>query len=286
MKPEEYRKQVEKEVEEARAQMKARTRSKPRANDPESRKAAIEAMGPEIIDDDDVFEKMMADVADTSVPATVRGAIVNTMHARSFASPKTAERRPEWLAGLRGLLADKDASLRERAAGLLMNEKDTHAQDVLLQGLRDPQKAIVPAERALELLGNDIHADVFVHARSVLQNPPNEAARLEAIRVLAAEPESVPLLESLLRDRKENPEVRRLAIAGLSATAPLALRKHASAIIHDDAEDPSIVATSLTALALDKSAPPGDLAERADHLRRKGDHAVRSAAKRLRSKLG
>lgn len=286
MKPEEYRKQVEKEVEEARAQMKARTRSKPRANDPEGRKASIEAMGPEIIDDDEVFEKMMADVADASVPAMVRAAIVDTMHARSFASPKTAERRPEWLAGLRGLLGDKDASLRERAAGLLMNEKDPHTQDVLLQGLRDPQKAIVPVERALALLGTDIHSDVFVHARAVLQNPPSEAARREAIRVLAAEPESVPMLESLLRDRKEDPEVRRLAIAGLSATAPLALRKHASAIIHDDTEDPGVVATSLTALALDKSAPPGDLAERADHLLRKGHPEVRSAAKRLRSKLG
>ena len=76
--------------------------------------------------------------------------------------------------------------------GLLAQQKDGFAQKKLLEGLQDPSKALVPPEKALQLLGYDVHAAGFRAARTILENPPNPVAKQEALRLLAADPTAVP----------------------------------------------------------------------------------------------
>lgn len=284
MKPSAYRKQVEKEVKEARAKATSR-KAAPRGKDPASQMAAIEALGDQIFENDALFEQLLSQMGDPTENTSVRLTILGTIQAQGFASLHARARRPAWLAALRGLVDDPDPEVRFQALDLLSHEQDGHAQQVLLEGLREPSKAVVPPEKALLLLGNDIHAEVYPLARAIAANPPSPAAQREALRLLGADAESAPLFESIARDRGESPEIRRLAITALSTLAPANLRKYARTIVLSEDDDPEVVATSLAALAHDRAAAPADLVERVEELHRKGPPEVRVAAKRLLAKL-
>ena len=73
------------------------------------------------------------------------------------------------------------------ALGILMRDKDGFAQKKLLDGLKDPAKALVPPEKALQLLSYDVHADAYEVARDIVKKPPNDDAKREALRLLAAD---------------------------------------------------------------------------------------------------
>ena len=56
---------------------------------------------------------------------------------------------------------DPDPELRQRVLGILMREKDGYAQKKLLEGLKNPAKALLPPEKALQLLSYDVHAEAY-----------------------------------------------------------------------------------------------------------------------------
>ena len=60
--------------------------------------------------------------------------------------------RGDYIATLRKVATDPDPELRQRVLGMLMRDKDGFAQKKLLDGLKDPAKALVPPEKALQLL--------------------------------------------------------------------------------------------------------------------------------------
>ena len=261
MDPQAYRKQVEQEVEAARASKKTRRRAgrntevafsgtEAAFSGPE----AIRELGAQAVEDDAVFSGLLKQLGDASTDSATRAAIVDTIQGNSFASNKFAALRPRWLAALRALVQDKDTELRLRALSLLSNENDGHTQELLLSGLRDPKQALVSPEAALGLLSGDVHAEVVPLARALADKPPSPAARLEALRVLGGDADSVPLFTRILQDRQESPEARRLAVSSLSALAPDRLRKQASEVVMADDEHPDVVAFSLTALALHPNA--------------------------------
>ncbi len=146
---------------------------------------------------------------------------------------------------------------------ILALAKDGFAQQRLLEGLEDPQKALLPPEKALQLLSYDIHAGAYAAAHDILEAPPNPAAKLEALRILSADAGAAPLFESILRNKSETPEIRQLAAAALFALRPESLLAHAREIVLDDSEQAEIQATSLTALNFsDPVAMAGDQALR------------------------
>ena len=55
-----------------------------------------------------------------------------------------------------------------------VRDKDGFAQQKLLEGLKDPDKALVPPEKALQLLSYDVHAEAYPVAREIVNKPPNE----------------------------------------------------------------------------------------------------------------
>lgn len=202
-----------------------------------------------VCDDDDAFEKAIVAIKDSSLPTKVRSAAISAVQAASFSSRNYRSRRPAYMAALRTLVNDPDHEMRQRSLGILSREKDGRAQEVLLRGLEDPARAVLPPEKALQLLSYDPKAEAYAAARKIVKNPPNESARYEALKLLGADAKSAKLFESILGDRKESAEARLIAAAALNAVAPDTLQRYARKIVLDKTEDPDVQATSLTAMS-------------------------------------
>jgi hypothetical protein len=194
------------------------------------------------------FLSLLKVLANKDEPVQVRLAALRSLQAASFGSEAFDACRSDYIATLRTVANDPDPELRQRVLGLLARDKDGFAQKKLLEGLRDPGKALVPAEKALQLLSYDIHADSYAAARAIVKKPPNEVARREALRLLAADPKAAPMFEKLLLDKKELREVRQISASALYALKPERMQKRAREILLDKSDYDDIKATSLTAL--------------------------------------
>jgi hypothetical protein len=213
-----------------------------------ARATALRRLASSLPDDDDQFKGTLKILRDTKAPVAVRLAAIEALQAGSFQVVKFKRHRGPWLAALRAVAADQDPEIRQRVLGILMREKDAYAEKLLLEGLKDPGKALVPPEKALQLLAYDIHGETYPVARQILKKPPNQAAKIEALRLLSADAKSTPVFEKLLRSKTEAPEVRRMCASALHAIAPQKLQVHAREIVLDDSENDEVKATSMTAL--------------------------------------
>ena len=190
------------------------------------------------------------------------------------------------LATLRKVAQDPNPELRQRVLGILVREKDGFAQKKLLEGLKNPDKALVPPEKALQLLSYDVHAEAYRVARAIVDKPPNDDAKREALRLLAADATAAPLFEKLLRDKNELREIRQISASALHALKPEKLQKHAREILLDASDYDDIKATSLTALtslATKRLAKDEALLKRVEQLsgrRVRGGQAERAAVSR------
>jgi hypothetical protein len=181
-------------------------------------------------------------------PAEVRYAALQTLQAASFSVLTFEPCRADYIAALRQVVDDPDPELRQRVLGILAREHDGLAQRKLLDGLQRPDRALVPPEKALQLLSYDVHADAYPVAREIVNDPPNTAAKREALRLLAADVSAAPLFERVLRDKNELLEVRQISAASLHAVRPERLQKLGREILLDTSESEEIQTTCLTAL--------------------------------------
>ena len=236
-----------------RASMKATVRSAMAiATDPKKtvkQRVAAAAEAPLAISDSGKeLRSLLKVLANKDEPAEVRLAALQSIGAAAFSSAAFASVRPDYIATLRQIADDASPEIRQRALGTLMREQDGFAQKTLLAGLKNPKKALVPPEKALQLLGNDIHAEAYSAARAILKKPPNDLAKREALRLLAADAKAAPIFEKVLRDKNELRENRQIAASALHSLDPDKLQSHARKILLDKSDYSDIKATSLTAL--------------------------------------
>jgi hypothetical protein len=187
---------------------------------------------------------------DAEVPTELRGDILDLMVEISFRLPLFPAKRPDYLATLRSIVDVPDARLRRRVIGILAREKDEYVQRRLIDGLEGRSKALVPAAKAIQFLGYDLHAEHFSLLRRIVEQPPSRAAKREAVRLLAADPASVDLLVTILRDKREHSEVRKGSATALQALDPDRFEAEARRIVLDDDEDEQLRAVCVSALAL------------------------------------
>jgi len=241
--------------------------------------------------DDKGFQAMLKVLRDGDEPIQVRLAALASLQAASFSVVAFESCRSDYTAALRAVVDDPDLELRQRVLGLLAREKDGYAQKKLLDGLENPAKALVPPEKALQLLGYDVHADAYRLARKIVDKPPSDVAKREALRLLAADTSAKPVFEKILSDKNEAPEYRQISAAALHAIAPDALQRHARSILLDNSESEEIQATSLTAITQfgdeRKIADDSELRKRVDRLNSAAPSAkVKQSAKRFITKYG
>jgi hypothetical protein len=194
------------------------------------------------------LQSMIAVLRDKAKPIDVRFAALQSLGAARFSSPYFASIQGDYTTALREVASDPDPEMRRRALGILAREKDGFALKKLLDGLKNPAQALLPPEKALQLLGSDIHTDAYPVAREILKNPPNATARREALRLLASDASSAPTFEALLQDTKETPEIRQISAAALHALKPEKLQEYAREILMDPSENADLQQTSLMAL--------------------------------------
>ena len=137
-------------------------------------KERIAAMGnvtQAVCEKDNKFQALLKVLRNTNEPIRVRLAALQALQAASFAVVQFESRRADYLATLRAVATDADPELRQRVLGLLAREKDGFAQQRLLEGLQQPEKALVPPEKALQLLSYDIHAEAYPVAQNDREEP-------------------------------------------------------------------------------------------------------------------
>ena len=243
-----------------------------------------------ICEDHEGFQEMLRVLRDPDEHIKVRLAALASLQAASFSVVAFESCRSDYIATLRAVATDEDPELRQRVLGLLAREKDGYAQKKLLDGLEDPAKALVPPEKALQLLGYDVHADAYKMAREIVANPPSPVAKREALRLLAADTTAKPVFEKILRDKNEAKELRQISASALHGIAPDALQKHARAIVLDSSEWDDIKATSLTAIEqfgdAEAVAEDAELKKRVGRLRMASSAKVKQGAKRFLTKYG
>ena len=212
------------------------------------RVAAMAAAPLIVLESDKNLQAMLKVLSDQSEPVAVRLAALQSLGAAAFSVSSFASCRSDYIATLRKVADDPDREVRERVLGILMREKDGFAQKKLLEGLKNPAKALLPPEKALQLLSYDIHAEAYSAAREILKKPPNDEAKREALRLLAADAGAAPIFEKVLLDKKELRENCQIAASALHALHPERLQKQARKILLDKSDYDDIKATSLTAL--------------------------------------
>jgi HEAT repeat protein len=173
---------------------------------------------------------------------------LRSIQTASFSSQAFDTCRGDYIAALRETATDPDADIRQRSLGVLARNKDGFAQKKLIEGLKSPDKALVPTAKALQLLSHDPHAEAYKLARTVVDSAPDADSKREALRVLAADTASAPVLERVLRDKNESTEVRQTAAASLHALRPESLQTVAREMVMDDSEEDDVQATCLAAI--------------------------------------
>jgi hypothetical protein len=243
-----------------------------------------------ICEDHEGFQEMLRVLRDPDEHIKVRLAALAALQAASFSVVAFEHCRSDYIATLRAVATDEDPELRQRVLGMLAREKDGYAQKKLLEGLGDPARALVPPEKALQLLGYDVHAEAYKMARKIVENPPSPVAKREALRLLAADATAKPVFEKILRDKDEARDLRQISASALHGIAPDALQKHARAILLDSSEWDDIQATSLTAIEqfgdAEAVAEDTELKKRVGRLRTAPSKKVKQGAKRFLTKYG
>lgn len=219
-----------------------------RQGDPALRALALKAIGREIGNQDESIDQLLALLQDKTQPGEVRMAALQVLQRLAFTSTLFMSKRAEYLAALRSIVEDSDTMIREAALEILAVEKDEYVQRRLNEGLDDPAKALVSPAKAIQLLGQDVHAELFPRLREIAQNPPSPEAREEAVRLLAGDPESKGLLVELMRNKGEDPQIRTLSAVALQALDPVEFSEQAKQLVIDSTEDDRLRLTGLNGL--------------------------------------
>jgi hypothetical protein len=228
------------------------------STDVQLKAAALQLISLDIDKNPELYGPLLELLRDGTAPPDARIAVLNLMQQISFGAASFRAIRPDYLATLRSIITDPDAQLRDQAISILAQHKDEYVQRHLIEGLEGHSAPLVPVAKALQGLGYDLHAEHFPLLRRTIEDPPSRAAKEEAIRLLAADPDAADLLTSILQDRSESPEARKLSAIALRTAAPDQFAQQVRQILlQDDEEELHVV--FITALTYIPSPP--ELAE-------------------------
>jgi len=210
--------------------------------------AALQALGLEVNDHPELVDTLLDYLGDTGHSPHRRLAVLNLLQEISFLMVGFPAKRPEYLATLRSILDDPDSQLRRVAIGILAREKDDYVQSRLVDGLEGGSRALVPPAKAIQFLAYDVHSEYFPIAKRIVEKPPSQGAKVEAVRLLAADPSAKDLLINILESRTEKPAVKMASAVALQSLDPEEFERQARRIVLDDNEDDQLRALSLSAL--------------------------------------
>jgi len=255
--------------------------------DAKLRSAAIKGLGVTLSREPSAVQLLLRILGDAAEPVLVRSAALSALKVAAFHVRAFYEQRPQFIVALRKAGQAEDADLRRRALAVLAREKDAPTQRRLIAGLEQPDKALLLPDKALLFLSYDVKLDLHELLHRIVEAPPSEPARLQALRMLAAEASSKALFEKLLKNKKESTEARLIALQALHTLAPKQLQKQAAKIIGDAREDDDLREACLAAVSTFTKVETPELRSNAAKMQQNaGTSSARQAAKRYLAKRG
>jgi len=188
-------------------------------------------------------------------PADLRLAALTALQQCSV---RTLDFRPylaDFTTALRAATGSDDQVLREQAMDILALYKDPYVQEMLADGLRNPQTAVVAPERALRMLGYDVHGEYYPLLHDIVDGSRKPQLRRMALRLLAADSGAKDTFARIAADRDDDPVARSTSAVALQSLAPQEFDNLAKTIVADDDDDDGVRATMLNALAHNPDDP-------------------------------
>jgi hypothetical protein len=230
------------------------------------RALALVKTGTALLEDEEIFDKVLLLLQDQKEDSRFRLEVLDFLKQSNFIEATFNKYMPKYLNVLRELVDDPDAAIRDDVMAVLAKKNDEYVQRRLEEGLKNPQKALVPPERAIQLLGYDIHANQYPLLREIVKNPPNQLAKIEAVRILAVDPDSKDLLLSLLKDKSELKQVRSYSALGVQEFDPEQYIGFAKSAIKDRKEYDDLKSLILVSLNQDEKIPNDSMGKEFNNL--------------------
>lgn len=165
--------------------------------------------------------------------APLRAIAVKVLTDLSFSSLTMQERSAEMLPALRTIAQDPDPELRRTALSILAAHADDFAQQRLIECVRNPAAGPLPRVECIRLLGFRLHGDAYPVLHQVALSDADEAARIEAVRLLGGYSEARPALIGFL-DSRHSEDLRMAALGTLYANDPAGFPALAIAVVRDE----------------------------------------------------
>jgi hypothetical protein len=199
---------------------------------------------------DSAIDTVLKNLADSTASTVVRYSAFHALKQLLFVSPALREKRSDYLAILRGLVFEDsaDEALRIEALELLARRKDPQIQEYLNDCLQGKTKSLTSLAQTIQLLGNDIHSDVYPFLRKIVEEPPDDDTAHEAVRVLSADPSSANFLGNIYLDKKRSEQVRRAGGIAIQSLDPSLFESLAKQIAVDDTAPEGLRTTTIQSL--------------------------------------
>lgn len=210
---------------------------------------AVHRAGPRAVRRPRIMSALIALVADPAENDGVRQAALSAVEAGSFKTVEFRRYAAAYKEALRGAVTDDNADLRLQVLDILALNRDSYAQELLVDGLRHPRKARVSPLQAVRMLGYDVHAEHYPLLRDIVETSKRPALRRAALGLLAADSGSTSLMKKIVADKTEDKAARATAAVALQSLAPKEFAKVARTLVLDDDDDDDLRATVISAIS-------------------------------------
>ncbi len=200
---------------------------------PEIRAMALDKIYQVMPDDKKLVTLSIGWLDNQQAPKVLREEALQVMDNLSFSSMDVPDVYQK-------MLEDPEPEFRLFAFTKLIIHGDARAQQKLIEGLENPPSALLPAPDAIGVLSMALKKEYYPVLNKVLQQTPDEATRLEAIRALGFYQEARGNLISISRNSNEKEEFREAALGALYAGGRENIAEYVLPILTDKSAAPRL----------------------------------------------
>ena len=194
--------------------------------EPVIRAAALSKIYEVIADDEKLWSVALVWLSDPATPKVLRQSALDMVSNSSLLWMNVPDVYQK-------MLEDPDPEFRLFAFTQLIIHGDARAQQKLIDGLENPQSALLPAPTAISVLSMALKKEYYPALYNVLRQTKDEATRLEAIRALGSYKPAREDLITIMRSANEKEQLREAALDALFASDRDNIVQYASSILPD-----------------------------------------------------
>ena len=205
-------------------------------NHPEELRAyALSSIINQALSDESIKKETINALKEAEGAGKIATTALTFLQHTQFSAPTFYENNTaEYKDALRSIIDHNNKNLSSSALEILSLAKDEYTQRRLIESLEDAKNEIIEPEIAIQLLSYDLHADHFPVLRKIAKNPPNSAAKKEAIRNLGTDEKAKDILVNVIKDTEEDSETRHAAATALHCLHPEIATQHSKRIIIEE----------------------------------------------------